>query len=90
MSNNSNEQPLHEAYAEMALRILLDEYTKLDVKKLIDDFESSQKANHPLKKIETTANQHSTGTTIHLKLQKWYIKKERIKVGDTSHTSFHH
>ena len=54
MSNNSNEQPLHEAYAEMALRILLDEYTKLDVKKLIDDFESSQKANHPLKKEKGT------------------------------------
>lgn len=45
MQNSTHERDLRKAYKKLALRILLDEYTKLDVTKLLHDFETMEKAN---------------------------------------------
>ena len=39
MSANSNKRDSRKAYKDLPMLILLDEYTKLDVNKLIADFE---------------------------------------------------
>lgn len=45
MQNNTNERDLRKAYKKLVLRILLDEYTKLDVTKLLHDFEAMENIN---------------------------------------------